>query len=81
MKINFQAKCERYIPDNQSNQYGPFKIEVKSITYRTDYEIRRLVVEVNENLFSYLKYKFLFFSFKQFENEKREIEHYWYTGK
>ncbi|CAF5211822.1 unnamed protein product, partial [Rotaria magnacalcarata] len=55
-----KAKCERYIPDNQSAQYGPFQIQLKSITYRTDYEIRRLVIE--------------------FENEQREVEHYWYTA-
>ncbi|CAF4206925.1 unnamed protein product [Rotaria socialis] len=55
-----KAKCEKYIPDNQSAQYGPFQIQLKSITYRTDYEIRRLVIE--------------------FENEQREIEHYWYTA-
>jgi len=55
-----KAKCERYIPDSQSNQYGPFQVQVKSISNHTDYEIRRLMIE--------------------FENEQREVEHYWYTA-
>lgn len=41
-----QAKCERYIPDSRSSQYGPFHVQVKSVSYRTDYEIRRLIIEV-----------------------------------
>ncbi|CAF0852631.1 unnamed protein product [Rotaria sordida] len=55
-----KAKCERYIPDSQPTQYGPFHVQIKSISYQTDYEIRRLIIE--------------------FENEQREIEHYWYTA-
>ncbi|CAF1152248.1 unnamed protein product [Rotaria sp. Silwood1] len=55
-----KAKCERYIPDSQAIQYGPFQVQVKSISYQTDYEIRRLIIE--------------------FENEQREVEHYWYTA-
>ncbi|CAF3662186.1 unnamed protein product [Rotaria sordida] len=55
-----KSKCERYIPDLQANQYGPFYVEVKSINYQNDYEIRRLIIK--------------------FENEQREIDHYWYTA-
>ncbi|CAF1424981.1 unnamed protein product [Adineta steineri] len=55
-----KSKCERYIPDSHSNQYGPFHVEIKSTIYRNDYEIRRLIIT--------------------FENEQREIDHYWYTA-
>ncbi|CAF0964728.1 unnamed protein product [Adineta steineri] len=55
-----KAKCERYIPDSGSNQYGPFQVHVKSVSHQSDYEIRRLIIE--------------------FENEQREVEHYWYTA-
>jgi protein tyrosine phosphatase len=41
-----KSKCERYIPETQDGQYGPFSIQVKSITYKNDYEIRRLIIEV-----------------------------------
>ena len=47
-------KCERYIPDSGDNQYGPFQVQVKSISYQTDYEIRRLIIEVRGKY--YLKY-------------------------
>ncbi|CAF4950143.1 unnamed protein product, partial [Rotaria sp. Silwood1] len=40
-----KAKCERYIPDSQAIQYGPFQVQIKSISYQTDYEIRRLIIE------------------------------------
>ncbi|CAF4493596.1 unnamed protein product [Rotaria sp. Silwood1] len=55
-----KSKCERYIPDIQTNQYGPFHVEVKSINYQNDYEIRRLIIK--------------------YENEQREVDHYWYTA-
>ncbi|CAF1014977.1 unnamed protein product [Adineta ricciae] len=55
-----KAKCERYLPDSRSNQYGPFQVHVKSVSHQSDYEIRRLIIE--------------------FENEQREVEHYWYTA-
>lgn len=55
-----KAKCERYIPETQDGQYGPFYVQVKSIIDKNDYEIRRLIIE--------------------FENERREIDHYWYTA-
>lgn len=55
-----KSKCERYIPDSQANQYGPFRVQVLSVSYQTDYEMRRLVIE--------------------YENEQRELEHYWYTA-
>ncbi|CAF1489211.1 unnamed protein product [Rotaria magnacalcarata] len=55
-----KSKCERYIPDSQTNQYGPFCVEVQSIIYQNDYEIRRLTIE--------------------FEDEQRQIDHYWYTA-
>ncbi|CAF3447588.1 unnamed protein product, partial [Rotaria socialis] len=32
-----KSKCERYIPDSQTNQYGPFYVEVQSIIYQNDY--------------------------------------------
>ncbi|CAF0983443.1 unnamed protein product [Adineta ricciae] len=40
-----KTKCERYVPDAQSEQYGPFHVEVKSTLYRTDYEVRRLTIK------------------------------------
>ncbi len=45
-----QAKCERYISDSRINQYGPFQVQVKSVSYKNDYEIRRLIIEVRENI-------------------------------
>ncbi|CAF4401480.1 unnamed protein product, partial [Rotaria sp. Silwood2] len=57
---NNKSKCERYIPDSRAHQYGPFYVEVKSINYQNDYEIRRLIIK--------------------FENEQREVDHYWYTA-
>ena len=42
----WQTKCERYFPESEVGQYGPFTVQVKSTIYRRDYEIRRLIVKV-----------------------------------
>ncbi len=51
-------KCESYIPQSEDNQYGPFQVQVKSISYQTDYEIRRLIIEVRGKKY-YLKYFYI----------------------
>jgi len=55
-----KAKCERYLPDSQSSHFGPFFVQVVSVSYHTDYEVRHLTIE--------------------YENEQREIQHFWYTA-
>jgi hypothetical protein len=52
------VKCESYIPQSEDNQYGPFQVQVKSISYQTDYEIRRLIIEVRGKKY-YLKYFYI----------------------
>ncbi|CAF1114162.1 unnamed protein product, partial [Didymodactylos carnosus] len=40
-----KSKCERYLPDDRAITYGPFHIKVLSVSYKTDFEIRRLCIE------------------------------------
>ncbi|CAF0907057.1 unnamed protein product [Didymodactylos carnosus] len=40
-----KSKCERYLPDDRGSTYGPFHITVLSISHETDFEIRHLCIE------------------------------------
>jgi hypothetical protein len=66
------VKCESYIPQSGDNQYGPFQVQVKSVSYRTDYEIRRLIIEVRGKYFKEYFYTKSIFSLKM-KNVKLNI--------